>query len=97
MIIKNHGVFQGIHQVDYPDSSSCQDVSNENFKETFVSKQLPFFIFPPTRVHLNHQKHLMKSNEIPKGKCKVLGNQSLHEYDIEKTHMLPPKEKSVAQ
>ncbi len=65
---------------------------------TFVAKQLPFFIFPPTSVRHKKQNHLIKrAKRFQDGKWEDLWNQSLHEYEIAKTHIQPPREKSIEQ
>ena len=50
--------------------------------------------------HRNHQKHLTihkKIKEIRDGKWEELWKYYLYEYDIEKTHIEPPTEKSITQ
>ena len=65
---------------------------------TFVVNQLPFFIFPPTRVRHKKQNHLIKRvKRFQDGKWEDLWNQSLHEYEIEKAHIQPLREKSIDQ
>ena len=65
---------------------------------TFVAKQLPFFIFPPTRVRHKKQNHLIKrAKRFQDGKWEDLWKQSQHEYEIEKAHIQPLREKSIDQ
>ena len=55
-------------------------------------------IFPPTRVHHNKQNHLIKRvKRFQDGKWEELWKQSLHEYEIEKAYIQPPREKSTDQ
>jgi hypothetical protein len=60
---------------------------------------LTFFIFPPTRIHRNHQKHLIKrAKKFQEGKWEELWKQSMREYDIEmvyRDHIQIPKQKSI--
>ncbi len=52
----------------------------ENELLCFVAKQLSFFIFPPTRIHRNNQKHLIKrAKKFQEGKWEELWKQSIQE------------------
>jgi hypothetical protein len=64
----------------------------------FVIKQSPFFIFPPTRIRRNHQKHLIKSaKKFQENKWEELWKQSIGDYDIERDPIQPPKQKSIPE
>jgi hypothetical protein len=66
-----------------------------------VDKQLPFFIFPPTRIRRKHQKLLInRTKKFQEGKWEELWKQSIREYDIEREHrehIQPPKQKSIPE
>jgi hypothetical protein len=81
-ICPNRRILQGIHQVPQTDSPTGLTFPNENpWKRTpLFCKQLPFFIFPPTRIRRNHQKHLIKrAKKFQEGKWEELWKQSIQE------------------
>ena len=60
--------------------------------------QNPTYFTKPTRVRHKKQNHLIKrAKRFQDGKWEDLWKQSLHEYEIEKSHIQPPREKSTAQ
>jgi hypothetical protein len=65
---------------------------------TFVPNQLSFFIFPPNRCRHKKQNNLIKrTKKFQGGKLEDLWKKSLHEFEIDKVHTQPPKEKSIVQ
>ncbi len=97
--ITKWGRLQGIHQMAiilteaklYPSKTLQRELL------TYVTNQLPFFLFPPNRCRHKKQNHLIKwEKKFQEGKWEDLWKQSISEFETEQSNIKPQKELSTA-